>query len=42
MGFAFIAFKTKDCVPETLEEIDMVKQSFAEERIGVKLQMKDW
>ena len=42
MGFAFISFKSKDCVPKILEEIDMVKQIFCEEKIGQKLNMKDW
>lgn len=42
MGFAFISFKDRGCVTETLEEIDLVKQNLAGDKKSVKLGIADW
>jgi hypothetical protein len=42
MGFAFISFKEKDNVQETLEEIDMVRQNLMSEKRTLKLGIADW
>ena len=42
MGIAFVAFKDKDCVWETLDEMDLVKQRLAEDQRIKDLGLLDW
>lgn len=42
MGLAFISFKVKDCVIETLDEIIHVKQNLMGDRRYDKLNIEDW
>jgi RNA recognition motif-containing protein len=37
LGFAFVSFKSKECVYETIEEIDLVKQNLMRDQKIVKL-----
>jgi hypothetical protein len=42
LGFAFISFKEKDCVVETLEEIELVKQNLMNDKKTIKLGIANW
>ena len=42
MGIAFVAFKDKDCVWETLDEIDTVKHKLIESQSIRDLGLLDW
>jgi len=37
LGFAIISFKSKDCVTDTIEEIDLVKQNLMNDKKVMKL-----
>jgi hypothetical protein len=41
MGFAFISFKDREMVIDTIEEIDMMKQELTDKR-SIRLGIKDW
>ena len=41
MGFAFISFKEKDHVQETLEEIELVRQNLMSKKT-IALGIADW
>lgn len=42
LGFAFISFKNKDCVLETIDEIELVRQNLMSDQKVLKLGIKDW
>lgn len=42
MGFAFVSFKEKDCVTDTLEEIDLVKLNLIDDKKTKKLWVQNW
>jgi len=42
LGFAFISFKSKDCVIDTIDEIELVKQNLMSDKKIVKLGISNW
>ena len=42
IGVAFVSFKERRCVAETLEEIDVVKTNLSREKIASKLGIANW
>ena len=42
LGFAFVSFKEKDCVTDTLEEIDLVKLNLIDDKKTKKLWIQNW
>ena len=41
MGFAFVSFKDREMVIDTIEEIDMMKQELTDRR-SIRLGIKNW
>lgn len=42
LGFAFVSFKNKDCVFETIDEIELVRQNLMTDQKVLRLGIKDW
>lgn len=42
LGIAFISFKERDCVTDTLEEIELVKQNLMNDKKSMKLSISNW
>jgi hypothetical protein len=41
-GIAFVSFRDKDCVIQTIDEIDIAKLKLAEEEAAVRLKLDEW
>ena len=41
-GIAFVSFRDKDCVIQTIDEIDIAKLKLAEEEAAVRLKLHEW
>lgn len=42
LGIAFISFKDKECVFDTLEEIELVRQKMLDDQANVRLGLQNW
>lgn len=42
LGIAFISFKDRDCVFDTLDEIELVRQNMLNDKQNVRLGLQNW